>query len=130
MPKLCSYSRVYSWQQRAHLHEKDGVKYHKGFRQGTGDVGVLVESEHARPRGHGHGLDVFHITAVRIFGVVVDAGVDPVVVERVVRVEYLEGITRMMVDGTGAVLSAPVLAGDINYQPFGDLDCTIIYDTV
>lgn len=97
----------------AHLHEKDGVKYHKRFRQGAGDVGVLVEPEHARPRGHGHGLDVFHVTAVRVFGVVVNAGVDAVFVERVVRVEYLEDVTRMVVSSMGVVvIAASVLARD------------------
>lgn len=87
----------------AHLHEKDGVKYHERFRQGTGDVGVLVEPEHARPRGHGHGLDVFHVAAVRVFGVVVNAGVDTVFVERVVRVEHLRDVTRMAMSGMGVL---------------------------
>ena len=76
--------------QDTHLHEKDGVKYHERFRQSTGDVGVFVESKHARPRRHWHGLDVFHVAAVRVFRVVINAGVDAVFVEGVVRVEYLE----------------------------------------
>lgn len=78
-----------------HLHEKDSVEYYERFRQGACNVSVLVETKHPGPRGHGHDLDVLHVAAVRIFEVVVDAGVDSVLVERVVRVEHLVRIELM-----------------------------------
>lgn len=73
----------------SHLHQNDGVEDHKRFRQGTGDVGILVEAKHPGPRGHGHGLDFLHVAAVRVFVVVGDTGVDSVLIEGVVRVENL-----------------------------------------
>lgn len=67
-----------------YLHEEDGVKYDERLRQRARDVSVLVEPKHAGPRGHRHGLDAFHVASVRVFWVVVDAGVNPVFVERVI----------------------------------------------
>lgn len=81
----------------SHLHEKDSVEYHERFRQGAGDVSVLVETKHPGPGGHGHGLDVLHVATVRIFVVVVDTRVDSVLVERVVRVKHLVQIALVKV---------------------------------
>lgn len=105
-----------------YLHQKDGVEDHKSFRQGAGDVGVLVEAEHPGPRGHGHGLDLLHVAAVRVFVVVVDAGVDSVLIERVVRVENLV----VMQIGVGEAASKPRGYRDVprfHRAIFANIDC-------
>ena len=80
---------TYAWIACTYLHEEDGVEDDKRFGQSARDVGILVETKHPGPRRHRHGLDALHVAPVGVLVVVVDAGVDSFLVERVVRVENL-----------------------------------------